>query len=67
MDKVSKYLTLQSRNVSQEFCSDTEELAILQASERVSRDTEKRPVIIYKAIKVVRPKESPFVVEDIPE
>lgn len=67
MEKVSKYLIVQNRNVNTEFSADTEKESIEIASRRILCDTEKRYVVIYKAIKIVRPKESPVVVDDIPE
>lgn len=67
MDSFPKFLVLQERNVNQELCADVEGDAIRKATDRISGDTARRPVVIYKAVKIVRPRETPTVVEDLPE
>jgi hypothetical protein len=67
MDSFPKYLILQERNLNPDFCVDTEDDAIKRSTRRVSEDAAQRPVTIYKAIKVVRPRETPVVVDDLPE
>lgn len=67
MDTAPKFLTLALENLNSKFCAETEEAAIEQASKRVNADHSKSPVYIYKVFKVVRPRETPVVVEDLPE
>ena len=47
--------------------TETEDDAIKRCTETIASDSGRRSLTIYKAVKVVRPKESPVVVEDLPQ
>ncbi len=60
-----KFVVTRCSTLGSDVSADTMEAAITLATSIVLGDSSKRPVTIFKAVKVVRIKDSPVTVEDL--